>query len=119
MGGMGCQVDAVASVREWSDVVSLDDEAELFDAIDGLMAYDYGAVDSGIHDEVLRARVIEKLQAVAADGRSEHQLYSRAFSELVGRFIQQFCISKEALDRGYNFEDLVDVVEWIQKQMEM
>lgn len=31
-------------------------DAELWDALDGLMAYDVGATDSGIHDEALRAR---------------------------------------------------------------
>ena len=36
---------------------------ELVDALDALMAYDLGATDSGIHDEGLRERCIDQLQA--------------------------------------------------------
>jgi len=36
--------------------------AELFDALDGLFAYDTGCVDSGIKDERLRQRVKAELK---------------------------------------------------------
>jgi hypothetical protein len=38
-------------------------DEELFNAIDGLFAYDMGATDSGVYDPVLRARVKIELRA--------------------------------------------------------
>lgn len=43
-------------------------QAELFDALDGLMAYDLGATDSGIRDEGLRQRVIAHLSSLDPNG---------------------------------------------------
>jgi len=92
-------------------------EEELFDAIDGLMAYDHGAASSGIRDEVLRRKVIDRLKEIAADGRARHQIYSRAFSELMGRFIAKNFVSPTAFDQGYGFEDLTTFTAWIQNQL--
>ena len=50
-------------------------EEELWDALLGLMAYDLGATDSGIHDENLRARV--KAELVRLDTEAEARARAR------------------------------------------
>lgn len=77
---------------------------ELRDALDGLYAYDTGCVDSGIHDEALRARCVEELTARA--GRPDHRLWE-------ARLVRDLFVSEEALANGYGLEDLVRFVQWL------
>lgn len=46
------------------------DKDTLYDALDGLFAYDTGCVSSGIHDELLRQRVIAHLTALSDEERA-------------------------------------------------
>lgn len=77
---------------------------ELRDALDGLFAYDTGCVDSGIHDEALRARCVAELAARAA--RPDHRLWE-------ARLVRDMWVSEEALTNGYGLEDLVGFVQWL------
>lgn len=95
----------------------LTDEEELFDAIDGLFAYDSGAVDSGIHDEKLRMAVQVYLLALLQTGRGPHRRYSPEFSALLGRYIDRFFLGKEAIARGYGLEDLQGFMRWLHERM--
>jgi hypothetical protein len=68
------------------------DRIALKDALDGLFAYDGGAVDSGIHDDELRARCRDEIQA-------HPHLISEFASELYGQ-------------QPYTEEDREEFIEW-------
>jgi len=69
----------------------------LFEAMDGLRAYDHGCLDSGIHDEILRVWVKER---IAEGGDS-------AIIEAFKRHI--------LAQDGYGQEDADDVDDWIEE----
>lgn len=79
------------------------DYDDLLDAIDGLHAWDGGAVDSGIRDEALRQRVIDHVRALSADER--RWLLSRAMRDL--------CLTDDRIDQGYGWEDALDLAHWM------
>lgn len=83
---------------------------ELIDALDGLHAYDMGCVDSGIRDEVLRARCIADLKqrAAAPDAR-----------EFFARLIRDMWLADEAIGQGYGVEDAVEFVKWLEERMDL
>lgn len=74
----------------------------LWDAIDGLHAYDVGAVDSGIHDEALRQRVIEYVASLSTD---DQRL-------TLSSVLRDLTLSKVALDQGYGWEDAGELARW-------
>jgi hypothetical protein len=76
---------------------------ELADVLDGLHAYDVGAVDSGIKDEDLRWRALAELSG-RPDGTIEklaHQLY----------------LDPERRALGYGNEDAEEFREWLADQL--
>lgn len=81
---------------------------EVLDALDGLMAYDQGATDSGIHDEALRGRVSEALEA--DDGA--------AGMRLLTRFVRERLLSDDAMAQGYGLEDVRALFEWLSDRMD-
>lgn len=83
---------------------------ELTGALDGLFAYDGGAVDSGVHDEGLRARCVEALAALPL---GPYELYSPELSRLV----RDMWLSDEAIDAGYGLETAVEFVRWLGDRM--
>lgn len=84
---------------------------ELRDALDGLYAYDQGAVDSGIHDEGLRERCIRELSdSPLGPGEILPRL-------LVSRLVRDMWLSEEALAQGYGLEDAVRFISWLDNQM--
>lgn len=83
-------------------------DEELFDAIDGLHAYDDGATDSGIRDEALRQRVIEELRADAAS----------VPNSLVGPRLMRFVRTHYYLE-PYTLEDVAGFIEWLAERMEL
>jgi hypothetical protein len=97
---------------------ALDEEA-LFDALDGLHAYDSGCVDSGIHDERLRQRVKEELARIAEDERTESQLVSRRFNTVLSKFLNKHFLGEEALAQGYGYEDMMKFLRWLSKEMDV
>lgn len=76
---------------------------ELKDALMGLFAYDTGSVDSGIHDEVLRERVIGLL----------HKMDEEEFRLKMSRFVRDWFLTEEALAQRYGIEDVKDFIEWL------
>lgn len=67
-------------------------------ALDGLFAYDNGAVDSGIHDEALREWCINELLQLGDDG------IRTIAAELYGQ-------------DPYGPEDVQDFMDWIDQRM--
>ena len=82
---------------------------ELRRALDGLYAYDNGAVSSGIRDEDLRARVIRELGERRALGNWRAQL---------ARLVREMWLSEEAIEQGYGTEDAVRFTEWLEDRMD-
>lgn len=80
-------------------------DEELFDALDGLFAYDTGCVDSGIHDEALRKRVKEEL----AKDVGPYQI--------VGPRLSAF--AKTLLDPPYGLEDVANFIKWLANHMDI
>lgn len=73
---------------------------EVLSALDGLMAYDVGAVDSGIHDELLRKRVQEWLHA--DDART---------TETLREWLRSL------LEPPYGPEDVAEAIGWLSGEM--
>jgi len=84
-------------------------DQELMDALSGLFAYDSGATDSGIHDEELRARVIEEI-------RSDAGQFS-LFGDRVSRLAREMFLTDEAIDEGYGLEDVQLFANWLDDYM--
>ena len=82
-------------------------QEKLFDAIDGLSAYDSGCTDSGIHDELLRQRVKDCL-----NGFTEEE-----FSVTMSVYIREHFVSEEAIKQGYGIEDVAYFITWLDKSM--
>jgi len=82
-------------------------EEELFDAFDGLMAYDTGCVSSGIHDEELRARVKTHLET----------LDEKALQLTLSRFILQEYLTDDAIRQGYGIEAVAEFIKWLDTYM--
>lgn len=69
-------------------------DAELFDALDGLFAYDTGATDSGIHDEALRLRALKELTPL----------------RLADFLLRTYCDPRET--------PIIEFLEWLKNQPE-
>lgn len=70
--------------------------AELVDRIDAVMAYDFGASDSGIKDDEFKASLKDRNDIV----------------ELMTDLVRQYVLS----DEGYTYEDVVQMVHWAEEQ---
>jgi hypothetical protein len=81
-------------------------DAELFDALDGLFAFDLGC-GSGIHDELLRKRVQDEL---------ELDRMATPYS-LVGPRLTAF--SRRLLDPPYTLEDMASFIRWLDERMKI
>lgn len=88
-------------------------EQQLRDALDGLYAYDGGAIDSSIHDEALRQRCKE---AIAAMPLQPGEIAPRLW---LSRLIRDMWLSEEALSQGYGYEDAISFLEWLRDEMEI
>lgn len=82
-------------------------DADLWDALSALHAYDMGATDSGIHDERLRERVKETLR----------QMDPTVRLAFLARGIRDHMLSEEALQQGYGVADVEEFLEWVQSEM--
>lgn len=74
---------------------------DLFEALDGLFAYDTGCVDSGIRDERLRAAVRSELTANDAAG-------IRRLTEFAKRYMEP----------PYTLEDVASFIRWLRERMD-
>lgn len=84
-------------------------EEQLRNALDGLHAYDDGAVDSGIHDEDLRQRCINALKAQTGP----HEIAP----EVLSRIVRDLYLTDEAIAQGYGLEDAVGFIRWLDDRM--
>jgi hypothetical protein len=75
----------------------------LFDQLDAIHAYDSGCVDSGVHDEQLRARLVSELDALP-EGEVRLRL---------SRWVRNTLLSDEAIAQGYGWEDALAFLGWI------
>jgi hypothetical protein len=82
-------------------------DRDLFDALDGLMAYDVGATDSGIHDDALRGRVTTHLRSLSPD----------SCRQMADRFARLHYLSDGARGRGYGPEDDIEFRRWLRDDM--
>lgn len=82
---------------------------ELLDALLGLYAYDTGSLDSGIHDEALRARVVAELRRRLED----HPHHLLGCDPATTRLVRDGLISDERIAEGYCLEDLASFVTWL------
>jgi hypothetical protein len=89
---------------------------ELRDALDGLFAYDTGSVDSGIHDEGLRAACIAELKGRLEVGKSEPGA-GGAFLAWEARFLRDMHLSDESIQQGYCIADFLEFVQWLDECM--
>lgn len=80
---------------------------EIKDALDGLSAYDGGATDSGIHDEVLRQKVQKHIQGLQ---EKERRI-------LIAQIIKETFLTTSALEQGYGPEDVKDFLVWLDEEM--
>jgi hypothetical protein len=85
------------------------DKTKLFDALDGLYAYDTGCTDSGIHNESLRKDAKTYLKGLSTDG----------FRILMTEFIRQYFVSEKAVAKGYGIEDVRSFIEWLSDSMDI
>lgn len=82
---------------------------QLFDALDGLMAYDHGATDSGIHDENLRQQVNVYLAGLDRVTRNK----------LLTQFLMVYCLSDAKLAEGYGLADVKVLLDWLDSEMDV
>ncbi len=74
----------------------------LFDAIDAIMAFDEGAIDSGIADEEMRQAIVEYLKSL---DRAERRKVCSEFARGL--------LTDESLSQGYSLEDVLTFANWI------
>lgn len=87
-------------------------EYELWEALDGLFAYDDGCTDSGIHDERLRDRCIRDLK----DRRDS--LGTTAYAAWLAKFVRDRWLGDDAIDMGYGLEDIKSFIDWLDYKMD-
>jgi hypothetical protein len=75
----------------------------LFEAIDALVAYDQGAVDSGVDDETMRKAVKDHLEAIDEE----------EFRTTCAEFVTKHYLGEAALRRGYGLKDVKAFIEWL------
>jgi hypothetical protein len=71
----------------------------------GWYAYDQGATDSGIHDDLAKDAFFDWLHEFAKDTETERLTLSR--------WIRDYWLSEEALAQGYGIEDVKSYLEWL------
>ena len=84
-------------------------KAKLYNALDGLSAYDIGCTDSGIKDEGLRQEVINYLESLRED----------EFRLIISEFIREHYLSDETLKQGYGIKDVKEFIEWLSDYMDV
>lgn len=75
---------------------------DLLDAIDALLAFDGGALDSGTSDPDLRAAVLSHLRQMDVAPRQK----------LLAQYARRF-LTDEAIREGYGLNDVAKFIEWL------
>lgn len=81
-------------------------EDELFGAMDALWAADFGATDSGVKDEDLRARVQATLASMSEEAR-----------RLALSHFARNLLDDDMLIAGYGIEDVASFLRWLDDRM--
>ncbi len=81
------------------------DKWTLNEAIDALMAWDLGCVDSGVKDARLKRSVGEYLKS----------LDDKEFRFATGEFARKY-LSEEGLSKGYGLEDVRSFIRWLDEE---
>lgn len=84
-------------------------DEELIDALDGLMAYDVGATDSGIHDEALRQRCKDEI-ATRSLRRADDGTHRYDIEVVLAKY------GAARLERG-SLADIKEFIEWLDGRM--
>lgn len=79
---------------------------DLSEAIDGLMAWDSGCVDSGIKDDLLKENVGNYLKSLS----------NKDFRIEIGKLIRELYLTDEMLSQGYGPEDVKEFFTWLSDQ---
>lgn len=79
---------------------------ELCKAVDGLYAYDSGCIDSGIHDEELKARVRKHFEDLYFDDELMFEVEALKVAVALN-------LTPEARQQGYTEEDAVLEIKWM------
>lgn len=74
-----------------------------WDQLEGIFAYDMGAIDSGTRDERLRNQLVAELDAHTED---EIRLS-------LSRWLRDGLLSEAAISAGYGWEDVLAFAKWI------
>lgn len=85
------------------------EKEKLYDALDGLYAYDTGCVSSGIHDELLRQEVIDYL----------HSLEEKELNQKLSLFIRAKFLTDEKIGQGYGIESVSQFISWLSDYMDL
>lgn len=83
--------------------VILVEKEVLYEALNGLYAYDTGSVDSGIKDELLRGKVKNYLTTISGND----------VELLIAKYVREYYLSDEALEEGYGLEDVIEFSNWL------
>jgi hypothetical protein len=85
--------------------VAVMDKEKLFNALDGLFAYDSGSVSSGIHEPGLKRDVMLYLLGQCGP----HELYP----DIAAEFLRDYYLSPP-----YGIEDAKKFIEWLDENLE-
>lgn len=84
------------------------DYNDIFESIDKLFAYDTGAIDSGIKDEILRKQIIKYINNLSDD----------EFRIFMSTYLRERFVNEKAIKNGYGIEDVKSFIEWLDEYME-
>ena len=79
----------------------------LADALSGLAAYDHGATDSGVRDDVMKQAAKDYLKSLGKD----------ALRLQIGKIVRSLFLSDDALEAGYGLADVKEFLGWLQDEM--
>lgn len=75
--------------------------------IDGLIAYDDGATDSGLHDESAKQEIRDYLAGLS---NKDHRV-------ILSRVIRDLYLSDVAIEEGYGWEDAKSLGRWLENDL--
>jgi hypothetical protein len=82
------------------------DEQELFENIDGLMAYDLGSVDSGIKNDRLKQQIKDYLNG----------LDDKSLTTILSKYARTY-LTDDMIEQGYGIEDIKQFLTWLDEEM--
>lgn len=74
-------------------------------AIDALMAYDSGCLDSGVYDPEMKIAVVDYLTSLSSD----------KFRQEMSVLIRDSYLTDVKIEAGYGVEDVKNLFEWLEQ----